>query len=56
MVLLPLDPGLVCVAVLDELLVGGLELGQRLLQLLVDLQAAVVQVAQARALPAQVLK
>ena len=53
---LPLDLALVFLALLDELLVGGLQLGDVLLQLLVHLHAAVVDLAESQVLLAQVLQ
>ena len=52
----PLDLALVLLGLVDELLVGRLQLGDVLLQLLVDLHSAVVDLAQREVLLAQVLK
>ena len=41
---------------LDDLLVGGLELGDRLLELLVDLDPVLVHLAEGQVLLAQVLE
>ena len=53
---LPLDLALVFLALLDELLVGRLQLRDVLLQLLVHLHAAVADFAQGQVLLAQVLQ
>ena len=53
---LPLDLALVFLALLDELLVGRLQLRNVLLQLLVHLHAAIAHLSQGQVLFAQVLQ